>query len=441
MKAGFLFSSDPKVSKLSAKKIAVDDTLGKRKYRLDDFEFERNIGCGNFSQVWHVTLKARPDESYALKIFDVQKVKNKGFVKFVQQERKAMLQLNNPGHPHVIRMVDTFRDENNVYLLYEYADGGELWEEIKNVGVTDKFVARILVRQLLDGLEYIHDRGIIHRDLKSENIVIKDRILKIIDFGTSQFANAMACGDETDSCNTERKGTAAKNTGKADNATNTGSRLFCARSKTRCEFENHVGTPNFMSPEAISNVFAGYAGDLWSLGCTIYQLLLGINCFTGSSNYFIYKKVKSNQLEFPNKFDPDAKDLITQLLVLDPTKRLNLKGIREHKFLSEFNIMPEPSGTLERFVTLDGKVHQICCKAQEAIFDLTIKRENVTKADHQEIEDAIAWLEGRELAAIADALKFNYLRTKRQVAEEIDEANSYMQDEARKIDALDNCHT
>ncbi|GFE52684.1 AGC kinase [Babesia ovis] len=426
MKSGFLFSSDPKVSKLSDTKVVNDDTLGKRKYRLDDFEFERNIGSGNLSEVWHVTLKARPKESYALKIFNVQKVKQNNHVKYVQQERTAMLHLNSPGHPNVIRMIDTFRDDNHVYLLYEYADGGELWEEIKNIGVPDKSIARVLVWQLLNGLEYIHNRRLIHRDIKCENIVIQNGILKFIDFGTSKFFDGPE-NPEQDCANTTQQPNAGSSKGTTTTDSNV-AQTSLGRLNTKREFENYVGTPNFMPPEAISNQSSGYAGDLWSFGCTIYQLLLGMNCFIGSSSYFIYKNVKGNKLGFPQDFDLDAKDLIENLIVSDPNNRMTLADVRRHKYFAGIDDAIGTICKLKRFDSLDVESRSICSKVQEAIFDLTIKREGVTDTDYEEIEELIESIRQRGMTSMVNNLLFNYLRMREQLAAEIDEANLYMRE-------------
>ncbi|GBE62706.1 AGC kinase [Babesia ovata] len=394
---------------------------------MEDFELERNIGCGNFSQIWHVTLKARPQESYALKIVNVQTVKRNDLVTFVQQERNAMLSLNNPGHPNVIRMIDTFRDNENVYLLYEYAKGGELWEEIKNVGVQDKYISRVLVGQLLSGIEYIHNHGIVHRDLKCENVVIDGGVLKIIDFGTSKFVDELNAeeqsGEAYNECMGVRSGRDIKN---YEIHGNHGSISLHRATMMRRKFKHYVGTPNFMPPEAISNISSGYAGDLWAFGCTIYQLLLGFNCFNGSSNYFIYKKIKDNQIEFPDNFDPDAMDLIKQLLCTNPRERLSLARVREHKFFAGIRDSMPHAVPLETFNTLDTALRRACYKVQESIFNLTVKRENATNDDHNEIKEAISWIEQHSTPEISDAIRFNYVRTKDQLALEIDEANRYM---------------
>ncbi|KAK1444336.1 protein kinase-like domain containing protein [Babesia gibsoni] len=423
MKAGFLKSEDPTVSRLSDNRPITDCTLGKRKYRMDDFCLERNIGCESTSQVWHVTLKARPEQSYALKIFNIKKVERTNFVKFVQQERNAMLVLNNPGHPHVIRMIDTFKDQENVYLLYEYAQGGDLWEEIKHIGIPDGYIARKLVCQLLEGLEYIHQKGIIHRDLKCENIVVKDGALKIVDFGTSLFEKDVTNEDMAETSQKREPEVTCKQMSSGDSVDDCRQQFI---SRGRRTYRNYVGTPNFMPPEAISNIASGYAGDLWSFGCTVYQLLLGVNCFAGSSSYFISKNVVANLIEFPESFDSDAKDFISRFLIKDPTKRMNLAEAKLHRYISGTKDMAQPSGILKRFDTIDPNIRKVCCSIQEAVFDLTIKREDATEEDHQEIIDRINWVKQQGILTVADAIEFNYYRTKRLLEAEMEEARKYM---------------
>ncbi|EKX74406.1 protein kinase domain containing protein [Theileria equi strain WA] len=319
MKSGFLLSNEPKVSLLTKRDSKKDESPGHRKYRLDDLEFERNIGSGNFSQIWHVTLKSDPNTSYALKIYNIETVSNKNQVKSVQQERNALLTLNEPGNKHVIRLVDTFRDDMNVYLLYEFCKYGELWEEIKYTGIIDDDLARFYILQLIDAIEYIHARGLVHRDLKCENVAISEgNTLKIIDFGSSIYLNPDQDPDpET----------------KADDTNKVG------HHRTRRSFKHYVGTPNFMPPESISNVDSGKNRDIWSLGCLIYQMIVGRPCFYGSTPYFIYNRVKARDLRFPHHVNQDCRDLIEHLLVIDPEHRLGsncISEIRNHKYLLEF---------------------------------------------------------------------------------------------------------
>ncbi|XP_955515.1 serine/threonine-protein kinase, putative [Theileria annulata] len=344
----FLITNDPKISLLSEKPKESDKTLGIRKYKYEDFDFERNIGTGNFSNVWYVTLKSNPTISYAIKIYNISNVCNKNYENFVKQERNSLICLNTPGHKNVIQLIDTFKDNTNLYLIYEY--GIELWDLIKFSGsIIDEF-ACWLIHQIIDGLEYIHSKNIIHRDLKCENIIISQNNLKIIDFATSKFSNTNI-NTTTEVTGTNGTGTkdtedttvvpstvTEENTNEDDAVTNskesntntTTNNIRDRRSRRIRRYENYIGTPNFMDPKTISNIDNGYKRDIWSLGCIIYQIIVGRPPFNGSTEYFIIDRVKKFDIIFP-EINPQAKDLI--LLLLNEDININFNEIRNHPFL------------------------------------------------------------------------------------------------------------
>ncbi|UKJ88574.2 non-specific serine/threonine protein kinase [Theileria orientalis] len=350
MKSGFLLSSDPSVSVLSERPRESDKTLGSRKYKYDDFDFNRAIGTGNFSTVWQVTLKADPRKSFAIKSYNIKDVTSKNQHRFVKQERSALLHLNSPGHKNVIKLVDTFRDPSYVYLIYECAEL-ELWELIKHCGSIFDDLARYFILQIIDGLEYIHSKGIVHRDLKCENVVILDGTLKIIDFGSSKFQTgsntpnsrclleaAEPTFDNPDEPTVDSRDKLVSDyTGQArnlaQNICSTESRGYRKSRRTRV-FENYVGTPNFMDPESISNRDTGFRRDFWSLGCLLYQILCGRPPFCGSTEYFVLKRVKEFDLLFPDCVNYEARDLVKLLLSPQEAQVLSFQHIRQHPFFS-----------------------------------------------------------------------------------------------------------
>lgn len=235
-------------------------------------------------------------------------------------ERHAMLRLNDPGHPNVIRLLETFKDEDRVCFLYELAEGGELWDHIKYAGLMDREWAVKVIAQVVSAVEYLHSKNIIHRDLKAENFVLtRDGIVKLIDLG-----NAM---------DLDHPEVAAPGLGSTSSplSGSFGCRMSGWRPIRRPTFQHYVGTPQFMPPEAIKNRDSGKLRDLWSLGCTIYQILTGSPPFSGSTDYFILLRVEARSLEFPPDFDPLARDLVERLLVADPEKRLGASDFREIK--------------------------------------------------------------------------------------------------------------
>ncbi|OEH76771.1 AGC kinase [Cyclospora cayetanensis] len=358
-----------------------------QQYTFDHFELERFLGNGNFSEVFEVTEKGTAN-TFALKVFNRNDVMRLNKVDDVRMERHAMLRLNDPGHPNIIRLLDTFKDEHRVCFLYELAEGGELWEYVKYAGIMDKAWALRIISQLVSAVEYLHSKNIVHRDLKrgfswlyvevleciqAENLVLtRDGVLKLIDLG-----NAM----DLDHPEVAAPGLGTYLPPMADTA---GLRMSSRRAIRRPTFQHYVGTPQFMPPEAIKNQDSGKLRDLWSLGCTIYQILAGNPPFSGSTDYFIllrvylapealptavfstlcvallrrppsmqdqarlcmklsrlrvpfptvpdcWMQVEARSLEFPPDFDPFARDLVERLLVAEPAKRLGANGFEEIK--------------------------------------------------------------------------------------------------------------
>ncbi|PHJ23072.1 agc kinase [Cystoisospora suis] len=336
MKAGFLTSSSSRRSKLSEDKSPAPLTED-GKWTFDHFSLDRFLGRGNFCEVFEASLVGDKDKkSYALKIFDRKKVVQLNKVNDVVMERHCMLRLNDPGHPNVIRLVSTFKDEFRVCIVYELAENGELWELLKHGGILTESLAARYILQLVDAVEYIHSKGIIHRDIKAENItVMRDGNLKLIDFGTAvdlehpeiqpAFLGSVSPLSMHEEIRSRPEGTLPQSRPRPP--------------PRRVSFAHHVGTPQFMPPEAIENRDSGKLRDYWSLGCTIYQILTGNPPFDASTNYFVFLKVQAHDLHFPPHFPHGAKDLVERLLCPDARERLGAKnGIEEinsHYYLQE----------------------------------------------------------------------------------------------------------
>ncbi|SIO73780.1 Protein kinase domain [Babesia microti strain RI] len=295
MKSGFLNTGNSRTSLLSE----ISESKPGEKYKLDDFDLERRIGTGNFSNIWFASLKCDPEKYFALKIFDRKQVEKLKVQECLVQERRNMAKLMDPGHPNIIKFEGSFKDDKNLYILYEMADTGELWNFMKLTGIPYEKLAANLILQLVNSLEYIHSKNIVHRDIKCENLVIsRDGQLKLIDFGSSvDLDYPIPTVNGTQHC---------------------------------------VGTPRFMAPESVQNGNSGKLRDLWSLGCTIYQILTGHPPFFGSTDYFVYNRILSGELKIPNCLSEAARDLIKKLIVLEPQNRLGaingFSEIKNHKF-------------------------------------------------------------------------------------------------------------
>lgn len=264
-----------------------------------------SIGTGNFTEVYTCVEKVS-GKSFGIKEVNKEKVEKLKKERDVVMEKHVLMRLR---HPNILKLHNTFRDGVNVYIVFELCVG-DMWKDIFRTGLPESIV-RFYFAQVLNGIEYMHTVGIVHRDLKAENLMVQaPNVVKIIDFGSAK-----------DHRNPHVRG--------AGNA------------NSRRTFTEYVGTPNFMAPEMIRNKFSDFRADLWSLGCTLYQLLDGLPPFTARSEYLIYIRAMRRDLELPVA-SAEAVDLIDKLVVPGPDGRLGartggIKALKAHPFFEGYD--------------------------------------------------------------------------------------------------------
>jgi 5'-AMP-activated protein kinase catalytic alpha subunit len=187
-------------------------------------------------------------------------------------------------HPVVVQLYEILETDKEIYLIMEYARGGELFEFIVNrKRVREKEAAKFL-QQILSGVEYLHKLGICHRDLKPENLLMDDyNNIKIVDFGLS---NMYVEGQSL---------------------------------KTAC------GSPCYAAPEMVAGkMYKGLPADVWSCGVILYAMVCGYLPFEDPKTNVLYKKILNCDYTIPEFVSADCRDLITRVLNTDPEKRLTL---------------------------------------------------------------------------------------------------------------------
>eukprot|EP00930_Biecheleria_cincta_P040599 TRINITY_DN27811_c0_g1_i1.p1 TRINITY_DN27811_c0_g1~~TRINITY_DN27811_c0_g1_i1.p1 ORF type:complete len:521 (+),score=135.71 TRINITY_DN27811_c0_g1_i1:153-1715(+) len=275
---------------------------GRDSATLQDFEWNDFLGLGSFCEV----LRCKDQRSglqYAGK--RVAK-KQKGADQACLMEEHCLRRLEPS--PWVVTMLCAFDSATHWTCILEWCSGGELWEEVKDCGCLSQAEARRFATQMVQALAAVHAAEIVHRDVKCENFLITaspDRSLKLIDFGTAR------------DCAHPEVPTMLLGPG----------------------YEHHVGTPNFMAPEAIIGAANDRRSDLWSLGCTIAQLLVGTPPFGAGTPFLVMTKAQAGSPPWlPERgLAEEAKDLVRCLVQMPPEKRLgaqcSTEKVLDHPFL------------------------------------------------------------------------------------------------------------
>lgn len=264
---------------------------------LDEFDRIRTLGTGSFGRVMLVQHKTEFNYM-ALKILDKQKVVKLKQVEHTLNEKKI---LSSVEFPFLVRLLYSFKDNSNVYIVLEFVSGGEMFSHLRRIGRFSESKSEFYASQVVLLFEYLHHLDIIYRDLKPENLLIDSQgYLKVTDFG---FAKRI-------------KG----------------------RTYTLC------GTPEYLAPEIILSKGYGKAVDWWALGVLIYEMAAGYPPFFAEQPIQIYEKIVSGKVRFPSHFSSDLKDLLRNLLQMDLTKRFgNLKSgvadIKSHRWFNSTDWM------------------------------------------------------------------------------------------------------
>ena len=256
--------------------------------RVGDYIILNTLGTGTFGRV-KLAEHVITGQKVAVKIINKQKMHQMNMHEKLSREIDILKVM---AHPHVIRLYELIDSPTELFMVMEYVSGGELFDYIVHKVRLRESEARRLFQQIISGVEFCHSHMVCHRDLKPENLLLdKDLQIKIADFGLS---NRMWDGEFL---------------------------------KTSC------GSPNYASPEVVSGKFyAGPETDVWSAGVCLYALLCGSLPFDDENVPNLFRKIKHGNFTLPGHISADAKDLIVQMLVVDPTKRLTIPQIRKHRW-------------------------------------------------------------------------------------------------------------
>lgn len=264
--------------------------------RVGKYLLFETLGEGAFGKV-KLGVHEESGEQVAVKIMDKSDIKAQEMTMNVRREIAIMKALK---HRNIVNLRQVLTSQSKLYIVMDLVTGGELFTKILNEGKLEETIARRYFQQLVDGIEYCHRRGVCHRDLKPENLLIDETTgeLKITDFGLSAMKGA---------------------------------------STTEELLHTQCGSPNYCAPEIIARHKEGYNGtkvDAWSCGIILFALLAGFLPFYDENTKVLYRMIQRDDVEFPRKFPPDAKDLVLRLLHKDPEKRYTLAEVKKHPWFA-----------------------------------------------------------------------------------------------------------
>ncbi|XP_017283331.1 calcium/calmodulin-dependent protein kinase (CaM kinase) II beta 1 isoform X34 [Kryptolebias marmoratus] len=263
----------------------------------DEYQLYEELGKGAFSVVRRC-VKLSTGQEYAAKIINTKKLSARDHQKLEREARICRLLK----HPNIVRLHDSISEEGFHYLLFDLVTGGELFEDIVAREYYSEADASHCIHQILESVHHIHQHDIVHRDLKPENLLLaskcKNAAVKLADFGLAIEVQ----GDQQ-------------------------------------AWFGFAGTPGYLSPEVLRKEAYGKPVDIWACGVILYILLVGYPPFWDEDQHKLYQQIKAGAYDFPSpEWDtvtPEAKNLINQMLTINPAKRITAQEALKHPWVCQ----------------------------------------------------------------------------------------------------------
>nr|XP_020460808.1 calcium/calmodulin-dependent protein kinase type II subunit gamma isoform X13 [Monopterus albus] len=261
----------------------------------DDYQLYEELGKGAFSVVRRCVKKSSGQE-YAAKIINTKKLSARDHQKLEREARICRLLK----HANIVRLHDSISEEGFHYLVFDLVTGGELFEDIVAREYYSEADASHCISQILESVNHIHQHDIVHRDLKPENLLLASKMkgaaVKLADFGLA----------------------------------------IEVQGEQQAWF-GFAGTPGYLSPEVLRKDPYGKSVDIWACGVILYILLVGYPPFWDEDQHKLYQQIKAGAYDFPSpEWDtvtPEAKNLINQMLTINPAKRITAEQALKHPWV------------------------------------------------------------------------------------------------------------
>jgi len=323
-----------------------------KKHFNSAYELATEIGVGSFATV-RKCYRRYDKEAFAVKIIDVRR-STKRELKKLHDEIEILHKLD---HPNIIKLVDVFYEAESVFLVLELCKPYDLFDYLCAApgNRLNETIAAQIMFDATNALQYLHENNVIHRDIKPENILFDYHgNLKLTDFGLAYHAetesemslkNMHKSQSEAKSTQSnlaadeEDEDESASDSDTSDSDSESNDDTDAALSYDEIVMKTCCGTPHYVAPEVLEGMEYNYKCDLWSMGVILYTMLAGHQPFTGQNRHVLYKRIARGKYTMRGKrwvnVSEDAKDLVRRLLVLQPEKRLDWNGIKQHAWIAK----------------------------------------------------------------------------------------------------------
>uniref|UniRef100_A0A672LYT5 calcium/calmodulin-dependent protein kinase n=1 Tax=Sinocyclocheilus grahami TaxID=75366 RepID=A0A672LYT5_SINGR len=337
----------------------------------DEYQLYEELGKGAFSVVRRC-VKLCTGQEYAAKIINTKKLSARDHQKLEREARICRLLK----HPNIVRLHDSISEEGFHYLLFDLVTGGELFEDIV---AREYYIYFDCIQQILEAVLHCHQMGVVHRDLKPENLLLaskcKNAAVKLADFGLAIEVQ----GDQQ-------------------------------------AWFGFAGTPGYLSPEVLRKEAYGKPVDIWACGVILYILLVGYPPFWDEDQHKLYQQIKAGAYDFPSpEWDtvtPEAKNLINQMLTINPAKRIMAQEALKHPWVCQRSTVASMMHRQETVECL--KKFNARRKLKGAILTTMLVSRNFSgkftsnslhrRYLERQIEDMLNYLTAREIIKITEQL-------------------------------------
>ncbi|XP_043087405.1 calcium/calmodulin-dependent protein kinase type II subunit beta isoform X20 [Puntigrus tetrazona] len=366
----------------------------------DEYQLYEELGKGAFSVVRRC-VKLCTGQEHAAKIINTKKLSARDHQKLEREARICRLLK----HPNIVRLHDSISEEGFHYLLFDLVTGGELFEDIVAREYYSEADASHCIQQILEAVLHCHQMGVVHRDLKPENLLLaskcKNAAVKLADFGLAIEVQ----GDQQ-------------------------------------AWFGFAGTPGYLSPEVLRKEAYGKPVDIWACGVILYILLVGYPPFWDEDQHKLYQQIKAGAYDFPSpEWDtvtPEAKNLINQMLTINPAKRITAQEALKHPWVCQRSTVASMMHRQETVECL--KKFNARRKLKGAILTTMLVSRNFSVGRQTTAPasvSAAAAAAGTTAGLVEQAAK-SLLNKKADVKESSDSSNTTIEDEDVKGKSLDS---